>query len=208
MLNLKALGCALLLSLTWLPYLAVAGVHTSPLTITQLTTQLATYPVIQGELLQKKLVAGLPMPLVSEGKFTLAQSYGLLWQLETPFVQRYRINQQGVALWQTDHWQLQTHQGASQQQNRLLLAVLAGDYVQLSNDFELSVSGTADQWQLLLIPKTVILKKIFSQIRIQGGEFVNQVRISEVTGDVTELNFNQQQVKDALQDAEQHAFTQ
>uniref|UniRef100_UPI0013E07C55 outer membrane lipoprotein carrier protein LolA n=4 Tax=Pseudomonas TaxID=286 RepID=UPI0013E07C55 len=63
----------------------------------QLSDQLARPAVVQGRFIQEKHLRALPQPLISKGRFVLAKDAGLLWLLETPLKQDYRINANGIA---------------------------------------------------------------------------------------------------------------
>src|SRR5690606_34418174 len=55
--------------------------------LAQLNSQLRQQPVVRGSFIQEKHLRALPQPLVSRGRFVLAQEFGLLWLLQTPLQQ-------------------------------------------------------------------------------------------------------------------------
>jgi len=63
----------------------------------QLSDQLSRPEVIHGRFIQEKHLRALPQPLTSKGHFVLAKNHGLLWLLQTPLQQDYRITAQGIA---------------------------------------------------------------------------------------------------------------
>ncbi|MFP6799153.1 MAG: outer membrane lipoprotein carrier protein LolA, partial [Pseudomonas sp.] len=128
----------------------------------ELSAQLAKPAVVRGPLIQEKHLRALPQPLTSRGQFVLSRDLGLLWQLQSPLKQDYRIDGQGIAKRTPSGWQQQPGQDVAAQQSRLFLAVLKGDHSGLSKDFQLQLSGTAAAWQLRLVPNSVLLKQIFS----------------------------------------------
>ncbi|MEK1905776.1 MAG: LolA-related protein, partial [Pseudomonas sp.] len=123
---------------------------------------------------------------------------GLLWLLQKPLKQDYRIDDAGIARRTADGWQQQPGQDVAAQQSRLFLAVLKGDSSGLARDFELRLSGTADAWQLELTPHSLLLKQIFSVIRIDGGALVQRIELQETQGDSTLLRLPHSQAGDAL----------
>src|SRR5690606_34347961 len=147
--------------------------------LAQLNSQLRQQPVVRGSFIQEKHLRALPQPLVSRGRFVLAQELGLLWLLQTPLQQDYRITAQGIARRDASGWQPTTQQGASERQNRLTLALLSGDSATLERDFALSLQGDAAHWQLTLAPRAALLKQIFQRIELQGGASVTQIEIFE-----------------------------
>ncbi|WXL25292.1 outer membrane lipoprotein carrier protein LolA [Ectopseudomonas mendocina] len=174
----------------------------------QLSAQLAKPAVVRGPLIQEKHLRALPKPLTSRGQFVLSGEHGLLWQLQSPLKQDYRITQNGIAKRTAAGWQQQPGQDVAAQQSRLFLAVLKGDHSGLARDFQLELSGTADNWQLNLTPNSLLLKQIFSRIQIEGGALVKQIELSETQGDRTVLRLPDSQTGDALSEQELRDFEQ
>ncbi|WP_238785968.1 outer membrane lipoprotein carrier protein LolA [Pseudomonas sp. S35] len=174
----------------------------------QLSDQLAKPSVIHGSFTQEKHLRALPQPLVSKGTFVLAKDHGLLWLLKTPLQQDYRISAQGIARRDANGWQSLPSKSAGAEQNRLFLAVLQGDSSGLQRDFELQLQGEAKQWKLTLIPRSLLLKQVFNQINIDGGELVHTIELLETQGDSTVLRMQDSTAEQPLSDAEQHDFAQ
>ena len=90
----------------------------------------------------------------------------------------------------------------------MFLAVLQGDSSGLQRDFELALSGTAQQWQLTLTPRSVLLKQVFKQINIDGGTLVQTIELLETQGDSTLLRMQDSTAEQPLSEAEQHDFAE
>ncbi|MGO4325258.1 outer membrane lipoprotein carrier protein LolA [Pseudomonas brassicacearum] len=174
----------------------------------QLSDQLARPEVIHGQFIQEKHLRALPQPLTSKGRFVLAKNHGLLWLLQTPLQQDYRITAQGIARRDGNAWQMLPNKSAGAEQNRLFLAVLQGDSSGLQRDFELSLSGEPQQWKLTLTPRSVLLKQVFNQINIDGGELVQRIELLETQGDSTVLRMQDSNSAQPLSEAEQHDFAE
>ena len=174
----------------------------------QLSEQLAKPDVIHGQFIQEKHLRALPQPLISKGSFVLAKNHGLLWLLKTPLQQDYRITANGIARRDSNGWQLLPNKSAGAEQNRLFLAVLQGDSSGLQRDFELALSGTAQQWQLTLTPRSMLLKQVFQQINIDGGALVQTIELLETQGDSTLLRMQDSTAEQPLSEAEQHDFAE
>ncbi|MBD8148087.1 outer membrane lipoprotein carrier protein LolA [Pseudomonas fluorescens] len=174
----------------------------------QLSDQLAKPSVIHGNFTQEKHLRALPQPLVSKGTFVLAKDHGLLWLLKTPLQQDYRISARGIARRDANGWQLLPNKSAGAEQNRLFLAVLQGDSSGLQRDFDLQLQGQAQNWTLTLIPRSLLLKQVFTQINIDGGALVNTIELLETQGDSTVLRMQDSSADQPLSDAEQHDFAQ
>ncbi|WP_331693666.1 outer membrane lipoprotein carrier protein LolA [Pseudomonas sp. ZY71] len=174
----------------------------------QLSAQLAKPEVIHGQFTQEKHLRALPQPLISKGSFVLAKNHGLLWLLKTPLQQDYRISTKGIARRDDNGWQLLPNKSAGAEQNRLFLAVLQGDSSGLQRDFELALSGDAQQWKLTLTPRSLLLKQVFNQINIDGGALVQTIELLETQGDSTVLRMQDSNASQPLSDAEQHDFAE
>lgn len=174
----------------------------------QLSEQLAKPDVIHGQFTQEKHLRALPQPLISKGNFVLAKNHGLLWLLKTPLQQDYRISAKGIARRDGNGWQLLPNKSAGAEQNRLFLAVLQGDSSGLQRDFELALSGDAQQWKLTLTPRSLLLKQVFNQINIDGGALVQTIELLETQGDSTVLRMQDSTAGQPLSDAEQHDFAE
>ena len=174
----------------------------------QLSDQLAKPDVIHGNFIQEKHLRALPQPLTSKGTFVLAKDHGLLWLLKTPLQQDYRISTRGIARRDANGWQMLPNKSAGAEQNRLFLAVLQGDSSGLQRDFELSLSGDAQNWKLTLTPRSMLLKQVFNQINIDGGELVHSIELLETQGDRTLLRMQDSTSAQPLSDAEQHDFAE
>ena len=173
----------------------------------QLSDQLAKPVVVRGNFIQEKHLRALPTPLVSKGRFVLAKEFGLLWLLNTPLKQDYRISPAGIARRDAANgWQLLPNKSAGAEQNRLFLAVLQGDSSGLQRDFELQLKGDAKAWQLTLTPRSMLLQQVFKQINIDGGELVQRIELLETQGDSTLLKMVDSQSVPALSDAERADF--
>ena len=174
--------------------------------LADLQKQLSAPAVVSGNFVQEKHLRALAQPLTSQGRFVLARDHGLLWLLRTPLRQDYRIDASGIARRDPGGWQPLPSQSAGAQQNRLFFAVLQGNSSGLQRDFELSLSGDAEHWQLRLTPRSMLLKQIFTRIDITGGRFVERIVLAETQGDSTVLRMQDSHGATALSDSERRDF--
>jgi hypothetical protein len=186
--------------------LALLAPFTQAFDLDTLAAQLAKPAVVRGDFTQQKFLRALPQPLTSTGQFVLARDHGLLWRLRSPLQQDYRIDARGIARLDDGRWQPVAQQGAAAQQNRLFIAVLRGDAQALAKDFEPTLSGSADAWQLDLIPRGALLRQIFSALHIRGGTQVERIELEETQGDRSVLTLTRSVPGDTLDAREQHDF--
>lgn len=172
----------------------------------QLGKQLAQHPVVRGPFIQEKHLRALPQPLTSSGEFVLAADAGLLWKLQKPLQQEYRIDANGIAKRTADGWQMQPGRDVAAQQSKLFLDVLKGNHSGLARDFDLQLSGDAKTWALALTPTSLLLKQVFSRIDISGGELVERIELHETQGDRTLMRMPASVAGDTLSDEERSDF--
>lgn len=192
--------------------MALSLLLTSPLTLAftldDLQTQLSTPAVVTGPFIQEKHLRALPQPLQSKGRFVLARDHGLLWLLQTPLRQDYRITAKGIARRDPSGWQALPSASAATEQNRLFFAVLQGDSSGLQRDFDLNLTGEPQHWQLRLTPRSLLLKQVFTHIDISGGRFVERIELHETQGDRTLLRMPESSGAERLDDAERNDFAE
>jgi hypothetical protein len=187
--------------------LALLGAgQTQAFDLDQLGAQLGQPALVRGPFVQEKHLRALPQPLTSKGQFVLSRELGLLWFLQSPVQQGYRIDASGIARRTPQGWQPQPGQDVAAQQSRLFLAVLKGDHSGLARDFDLQLEGSAQAWQLQLRPRSLLLKQIFSRIQIQGGALVERIELHETQGDRTLLLMPASQSGSELTEQEQADF--
>lgn len=174
-----------------------------PFDLPQLAEQLSGPAVVRGDFIQEKHLRALPQPLTSHGQFALSRDHGLLWLLQQPIRQDYRITPEGIARRNENGWQAVDPQGGSARQNQLFLAVLSGATQALQRDFQLELSGAATAWRLQLTPRGALLRQIFADIEIHGGETVTQIELHEAQGDRTLIRLLDSQTDVALTASEQ-----
>ncbi len=152
---------------------------------------------IQGSFTQQRFLKSLSKPIVSRGKFVLLANKGLLWQMQQPFAVDLRVKKDGIMQWNGSQWIANNKLGQSEQIN-LFLGLLSGDISALSAQFDLQLSGSAQQWRLTLTPSSLLMKQIFNHIIIKGDGLVREIELDEKQGDRTLILFSQVQTNQPL----------
>jgi outer membrane lipoprotein-sorting protein len=172
-----------------------------------LQTQLRAAPVVRGQFVQQKFLRSLPQPLTSNGVFTLAAGKGLLWQLRAPLHQDLLLTPSGM--FRRDDggkWQALPQPAGASRETGLFLTVLAGDTQGLQDNFDISLGGSAGDWQLVMKPKSALLKQIFTDIQISGGKLVQRIELRETQGDRTVMEMKNARADTKLDDEESGDF--
>ena len=160
--------------------------------LADLTQTLQKPANVQGAFTQQRYLKSLSKPMTTSGAFTLVPKKGLLWQMHKPFDTTLRVRADGIMQWTGSAW---TNPNANKlgqnRQIQLFLDLLGGNTQGLEKQFNLSLSGTAQQWTLQLTPKTAITRQIFTRIDISGDSVVRKIELHEKQGDRTVMQFSQ-----------------
>ncbi|RIY31651.1 hypothetical protein CKF54_06330 [Psittacicella hinzii] len=169
----------------------------SPLTLafsqSDLVQQLSKPNSVQGDFLQQRYLSGMPVAISATGEFALLKNTGLVWQMKTPFALSLRINEKGIAQWNGESW-VSSQQLGQETQIKIFLGLLSGDLESISQLFTLDLTGEASAWTLVLSPKGLVMKQIFTNIEIKGGDLVQEITLNEVQGDRTLIKFSNLEV--------------
>ncbi len=139
---------------------------------------------IKGDFVQSKKLRGFKNALVSYGNFSIINDE-LFWDTTKPVISHIKITADGIFSLQNGEWV-----ATSQNYDRsLFLSIIRLDLGALQDSFDFVINGDKDAWQLSLLPKGV-LKNVFRNIEISGGEFVSRVILVESNGDFTENIFS------------------
>ena len=175
--------------------------------VNDLQAQLREAPIVRGQFVQQKYLRSLPQPLTSTGLFTLSSQDGLLWELRAPLHQDLLLTP--TAIFRRDDggkWQALPQAAGAGRETRMFLTVLSGDTQSLQDNFDIALSGSAADWQLVMTPKSPLLKQIFTDIRISGGKLVQRIELRETQGDKTVMEMKNARADPRLNDDERRDF--
>ncbi|MGB2553607.1 LolA family protein [Campylobacter sp. MOP51] len=135
---------------------------------------------ISGNFTQTKILKGFNNTFKSYGSFSLNENE-LLWQNSKPISSTLIINKDGVFQKNGDDL-IKTGQNFDE---KLFLALVRLDESELKKEFEYKISSSSKGWDIVLTPKNLLLKQIFTQISLSGDEFLKRLELDEVSGDKT-----------------------
>lgn len=158
----------------------------------RLSRRLEQRPVLRAEFVQEKHMAAFRKPLVTRGRLSVVRGQGVLWMIESPLNLTYvltddrivEIGEDGKAQSRA----AQDVQGLAQV-GRIFRGLLSGQTATLKEVFDLTMEGSLEAWQLVLTPKPGPLGQYLRQIQLQGGRYVDRIRIEEARGDTTTIRF-------------------
>lgn len=190
--------------------IVVFSISVQAVTIDDVQQKLTAHPVLRGLFTQTKTLQMFNQPLVSKGNFLLGQDQGLLWMQIEPFpvslvLVKDKLSQQFSG--QAAEVIIAKDNPMVFYFSHLFLSLFKGDMDGLMTQFEMHLSEKSSEWFLLLTPKVAPLNKVFASISIEGGDFINSLVLTELSGDVSAIKFTQQKhIPKQLTAEEQRAF--
>lgn len=156
-----------------------------------------------GTFTQAKTIAVLPMPLNSHGEFSVARDK-VRWETLAPVRSSLEIrggeinfaDAEGKSLLDGSEGAANA-KAASEIVARIFSGVVAGDLSALNEYFSASATGSLEQWQITLVPRSANMAAYIRQIQVQGREFTEQLEIAEANGDSTRILLTTSQVERA-----------
>lgn len=156
--------------------------------------RLAEAPVLSGDFTQRKTLTGLPIPLISTGRFLYWRGHGLHWALQEPVAASIRITPE--ALVQQEDGRVTLRVDAAEQPG---FAIIAGlffslfelDLARLGETFAVETQQGADGWQLRLRPHEAQVAETVSEIIVSGDTELRNLHFTAPNGDVTDIALSQ-----------------
>ncbi len=195
-----------LLALLCLASMAPAGANDA---LSRIGAQIDRYPVVRADFVQTKQMAALKRPLVTSGRLTFSRQSGVLWLIEKPYRISYVLGEARIVEIGSDGAR-RTREARDvpglAQVGRVFRAMLGAHSEALREYFDATVHGDPAKWSIEMKPRQQQLAQYLSEIRLSGGQFVEEIQISETGGDSTQIRFSNSQGATALDDAERMLF--
>ena len=137
---------------------------------------LAQAQVLRGRYTQRKFLREIPRPLTSSGEFLLVRGQGIWWHTQVPMDSELLLSRRSG------------QPPGLQMAASTFFAMFALDLDTLAQSFELFAMQSGPRWLLGLRPRDAALAAWFQQITLSGGEQLQQVTLTETTGDRTEID--------------------
>jgi hypothetical protein len=169
------------------------GARAAAVPVAKIQAMLAKPPVMCGRFDQSKTLAGMKKPLAASGRFCVVQDKGVLWRTLQPFPNTLRLTKGEIIHYQGDRVAMRLDaktEPTVRMINQVLFSLLAGDLAQLEQLFKVDGSVGADSWNVTLEAREPALAKAIGTIRLDGGAYVNNIVISEASGDRTSIVFS------------------
>ncbi|MAZ66768.1 MAG: hypothetical protein CMF25_06625 [Kangiellaceae bacterium] len=166
--------------------------------------------IVRASFTQQKKLKVLKRPLNSNGRLTLSETSGLLWQVLKPLPSDYVFQSDAAYQWRQGQLsaipfsQSPIFKGFAD----TFIAALSGDISKLSNNFSiyLTPQSTPEHWCIGLKPANEAMAKGVDYMVLEGGVYLSRLVLSDTSGDVTTLNFENYELGDALSEAEKALY--
>ncbi|SDF41608.1 MULTISPECIES: outer membrane lipoprotein carrier protein LolA [unclassified Duganella] len=175
----------------------------------KIQAMLAKPSVMCGRFDQTKNLAGMKKPLAAEGRFCVVAGKGVLWRTLKPFPSTLRLTRDEIVNYQGDRVAMRLDaktEPTVRVINNVLFSLLAGDLGQLDTLFDGDGSVDANSWTVSLKPRQAALEKAIGTIKLEGGNYVKSIVMSESSGDRTTIVFSAIQTGEGAMSKEEAAL--
>jgi len=196
-----------LLTLLLLPALALHGQGTLP---GPLTAHLREAACVHLDFTQTRTLAALSRPLKASGSMVLARDKGVIWELKRPLALTYVMGPKGLLVVDADGGRERKNAREAPmvaQLGRIFTAVAQGDFQALESFFTVTGTGRPERWEVTLVPNDQTAAFV-RRIQLDGGRFIDRIRVQEAGGDRMELAFQHQRLDLPLTEGETRLLAQ
>ena len=174
--------------------------------VSQVASRLGQIKGVRAQFTQTQTLSAMKQPLVSTGMLVFYRERGVIWHVLTPYKATFVITDAGVA--EVDANGKRTSPKSAQgargvaQVSKMMRAMLGGDLSGLYSQFDVDAQGSPSQWTLGMKPNQPQLAQSVKRLQMNGGAFLQGLRIDLASGDVTQIDFTKNEALDELPAAE------
>ncbi|MFM0603614.1 outer membrane lipoprotein carrier protein LolA [Paraburkholderia sediminicola] len=165
----------------------------NPALVSQIASHLAQAKGVRAQFTQTQTLAAMKQPLVSTGSLLFFRDRGVIWQIDTPYKAIYVITDAGVAEVNANGQRVTAHSAQGTrgvaQVSKMMRAMLGGDLSALYSQFDVAAEGSVAQWRMQLTPNQPQIAQSIKGLQMNGGDYLQSLRITLANGDVTKLDF-------------------
>ncbi|MFM0303235.1 outer membrane lipoprotein carrier protein LolA [Paraburkholderia sediminicola] len=165
----------------------------NPALVSQIASHLAQAKGVRAQFTQTQTLAAMKQPLVSTGSLLFFRDRGVIWQIDTPYKAIYVITDAGVTEVNANGQRVTAHSAQGTrgvaQVSKMMRAMLGGDLSALYSQFDVAAEGSVAQWRMQLTPNQPQIAQSIKGLQMNGGDYLQSLRITLANGDVTKLDF-------------------
>jgi outer membrane lipoprotein-sorting protein len=172
---------------------ATAASAGNPALVSQIAAHLAEAKGVRAQFTQTQTLAAMKQPLVSSGTLLFYRERGVIWQIDMPYKATYVITDAGVTQVDAMGRRVSAHSAQGTrgvaQVSKMMRAMLGGDLSALYSQFDVQAEGSAAQWRMRLTPNQPQIAQSIKRLEMDGGDYLQSLRITLANGDATKLEF-------------------
>ncbi|MEW9580733.1 outer membrane lipoprotein carrier protein LolA [Paraburkholderia sp. DGU8] len=165
----------------------------NPALVSRIAAHLAQPKGVRAQFTQTQTLAAMKEPLVSNGALVFFRERGVIWRIDTPYKATYVITDAGVTQFDAAGRRVSAHSAAGArgvaQVSKMMRAMLSGDLSALYSQFDIEAQGSTARWRMRLTPNQPQLAQSIKGLEMDGGDYLESLRIALPNGDVTKLDF-------------------
>lgn len=175
----------------------------------RILSQVGANAVVNADFVQTRTSSLLTTPAITRGTLVFARDHGVIWQVRTPQPQGYVYGRQRSARLDGDGnvVSLDSQPSAvTRQINELADAFMHGDISGLASQFAMSVTGTANRWQVALTPTQPQIAQAVRSLTLSGDTVVRTVVLETRRGESIKWQFDKVRTTDKMDARDQRLF--
>lgn len=157
-------------------------------------SRLAQIDTLRGRFEQVREIAALSRPLRSNGRFIISE-LGLYWEQDEPFQSRTIAGPDGISQQVADLPKVTTsseEQPIAAAVSQVFMGIFKGDRTGLETHFGLDFTSRGQAWMLDLEPLEYPLTEVIGRIVVEGSEFIDTLRMTDLDGGSLMIRFSNQ----------------
>ena len=181
--------------------MAFADVFASPMTaegskgLTQVLSAVQSQKYVRGKFKQVRTVKKINRDFVSTGAFTIADTLGILWNMEKPFPNLTAITSdkmlQKNASGAVSKMDMKDNVVFSQV-SQTIQGIFSGNRQMLEERFQIFFEmGKGGVWTIGLVPKEKVIKKQISSVVLLGHKWLEKVTLTDGDGNPILYEFSE-----------------
>ena len=167
-------------------FLSMSPAYGSEELLDSIAARLAVSDRVTGSFEQARDVSFLSRPLTATGTFTIDANGQLSWLVEAPVRSLMEVKGGTVSL----DGRVVDDPGTGEFMAMILTAFMQRDLAPVADQFEVTGESGDPFWQLGLIPRNFLWRRVITDVELDGDAYLRTVTINEPDGSATRINFS------------------
>lgn len=175
----------------------------------QIFANLSQTKILHAQFNQQKKLQHLNRNYLSSGEVCFAREYGILWRLQQPVRANLIVGQTKIVQQTANtHSEIALQKSPYASVASVFLEIMAGNQKQLEENFTLISAQqlNSERWAIAMTPRTDVFAQLFTQVRLEGTQHIEQIILDEASGTQTVLQFSQHRSNNSNISADEHAL--